>query len=84
MGALVAVPQTASAKRPAWLPENEPDLEPGSCSNARQLASAASARCVRAWEHIVARLWRLAKLRKLWSGVGDYLKHVKARGSALN
>ena len=83
MGALVAVPQTASAKRPAWLPENEPDLEPGSSSTSRQLASAASARAVRAWEHMIARVWRLAQLRHLWAHVGSYLKLVKERGRAL-
>ena len=87
MGALLAVPQTARAKRPAWLPVDEPDLEPDANRDGprgRQLAAAASAAAVRAWEHLIARLWRLAKIRQLWADVGGYLKRVKERGRALH
>ena len=86
MGALLAVPQTARAKRPAWLPNDEPDLEPDANRDGprgRQPAAAASAAAVRAWEHLIARIWRLAQIRQLWAAVGHYLQLVRQRGSSL-
>ena len=86
MGALLAVPQTARAKRPAWLPNDEPDLEPDANRDGprgRQPAAAASAAAVRAWEHLIARIWRLGQVRKLWAAVGTYLQEVKRRGREL-
>ena len=83
MGALLAVPQTARARRPAWLPVDEPDREPDANRDGpggRQLAAAASAAAVRAWEHLIARIWRLGQIRKLWAAVGTHLREVKQRG----
>ena len=85
MGASWAV--CRRAKRPAWLPINEePDLEPDAHRDGprgRQPAAAASAAAVRAWEHLIARIWRLAQIRQLWAAVGHYLNLVKQRGRAL-
>ena len=90
MGALLAVPQTARARcrarRPAALPVHEPDQEPDANRDGpggRQLAAAASAAAVRAWEHLIARIWRLGQIRKLWAAVGTYLQEVKRRGREL-
>ena len=93
MGALLAVPQTARARcqakrraRPAFLPVIEPDQEPEANRDGpggRQLAAAAGAAAVRAWEHLIARAWRLGQIRKLWAAVGTYLQEVKRRGREL-
>ena len=91
MGALLAVPQTARARcqarrraRPAFLPVIEPDQEPDANRDGpggRQLAAAAGAAAVRAWEHLIARAWRLGQIRKLWAAVGTHLREVKQRGT---